>query len=378
MRILSKEELRTLMQSSGNPAVSIYLPTHRTGDIEQDPIRLKNLLREAEGQLVDYGLNASDVRGLLKPAQQLLPDSHFWQHQADGLAIFSSTEIFRYYQLPYSFQELAVVAERFHIKPLLPLFSEDGVFYILAVSHNQVRLLQCTRFHILEVTPEGVPSSIAEALRYDQPEKQHQFHTTGPGGSTISHGHGISKDYDKVSILRYFQQVDRGLHEVLKEEHAPLLIAAVDYLHPIYYEANTYHHLLDEGIKGNPDGLSEEALQEQAWAITQPYFERGRAEALEQYSEAITKGLATNDIKRAVLAAYDGRVSTLFVATSTQQWGQFDPENRKIRLYEERRLGVEDLLDFAAVNTLTKGGTVYAVEAEQMPSETPVAALLRY
>jgi hypothetical protein len=289
-----------------------------------------------------------------------------------------SPEIFRYYPLPYSFDELVVAAERFHIKPLLPLFSEDGVFYVLAVSQNQVRLLQCTRYHVREVTPEGVPSNLAEALKYDQPEKQQQFHTAGPSGPTISHGHGVSKDYDEVAILRYFQQVNKGLHEVLNEERAPLIIAAVDYLHPIYREANTYHHLLDEGIKGNPDGLSEDALQEQAWAIVKPYFERSRTEVLERYREAITKGLATNDVKQAVLAACDGRVSTLFVATGVQQWGRFDAERHKVRLYKGRSPGVEDLLDFAAVNTLTKGGIVYAVDREQVPGETQVAALLRY
>jgi len=378
MKILSREELGTLMQSLGEPAVSIYMPTHRTGDIEQDPIRLKNLLREAEGQLVDYGLRVPDARSLLEPARQLLPDLHFWQHQGDGLAIFLSAETFRYYQLPYSFRELVVVAERFHIKPLVPLFSEDGLFYVLAVSQNKVRLLTCTRYHVQEVTPEGVPPNLDEALKYDQPEKQHQFHTTGPGGTTIYHGHGVSKDYDKVSILRYFQQVDRGLNEVLKEEHVPLIIASVDYLHPIYREANKYNYLLDEGIQGNPDELSEKALQEQAWPIVQPYFERGRAEALERYHEAVVKGLATNDVKQAVLAAYDGKVSTLFVATDVQQWGQFDPESRKVRLYEERGPGVEDLLDFAAVHTLTKGGTVYAVAPEQAPDEAAIAAIFRY
>jgi hypothetical protein len=378
MKTLSSDELSALVERPEEMSVSIYMPTHRTGDIEQDPIRLKNLLREAAGQLVEYGISISDAGGLLEPAEQLLPDSHFWQHQGDGLAIFISPGIFRYYRLPYSFQELVVVTERFHIKPLLPLFSEDGVFYILAVSQNQVRLLQCTRYHVRELTPESVPSNLAEALKYDQPEKQHQFHTTGPGGLTISHGHGVSKDYDKVNILRYFQQVDRGLHEVLKGEHSPLIVAAVDYLHPIYRDANTYHYLLGEGIEGNPDGLSDEALQEQAWAIVQPHFERGRTEALERYREAITKGLATNDLKQAVLAAYDGRVSTLFVATGVQQWGQFDPERRKVHLYKERKPGVQDLLDFATASTLTKGGNVYAVEREQVPGGTPVAALFRY
>jgi hypothetical protein len=378
METLSRDELRALVERPQEIGVSIYMPSHRTGDIEQDPIRLKNLLREAEAQLVDNGISISCAGGLLQPARQLLTDSHFWQHQGDGLAVFISPRIFRYYRLPYGFEELVVVTGRFHIKPLLPLFSEDGVFYILAISQNRVRLLQCTRYHVRELTPESVPLNLGEALKYDQPEKQHQFHTTGPGGLLISHGHGVSKDYDKVNILRYFQQVDRGLHEVLREEHSPLIVAAVDYLHPIYREANTYHYLLVERIEGNPDGWSEEALREQAWAIAQPYFERSRAVALEEYAEAITKGLATNDLKQSVLAAHDGRVSTLFVATGVQQWGQFDPERRKVHVYKERKPGVQDLLDFVTANTLIKGGNVYAVEREQVPGGTPVAALLRY
>lgn len=378
MRMLSTEELGRLMESAETPLVSIYMPTHRVGDIEQDPIRLKNLLREAEARLLNYGLRTADARALLEPVQQLLADSHFWQHQSDGLAVFLSPGTFQHYQLPLSFKELVVVAERFHIKPLVPLFSEDGVFYVLAASQNRVRLLQCTRYHVQEVTPEDVPSDLADALKYDDPEKQHQFHTTGPGGMTISHGHGVSKDYDKVNILRYFQQVDRSIQPVLADGHAPLIVAAVDYLHPLYREANKYRYLLDEGIEGNPDEASEKHLQEQAWPIVQPYFERGRTEALERYSEALTKGLATNDVKHAALAAYDGRVSTLFVATGAEQWGQFDPQTHKIRLYNERGPGIEDLLDFAVVHTLTKGGAVYAVAPDQIPGETAIGATFRF
>jgi len=378
MKILSREDLGILVQASTGPAVSMYMPTHTAGETEQDPIRLKNLVQEAEGQLVEYGLRAPDAHALLEPALQLVPDAHFWQHQSNGLAVFLSPDMFRYYRLPYQFPELVVVGERFHVKPLLPLFSEDGVFYVLAISQKRVRLLQCTRYHAREVTPEAAPVSLGEALKYDQPEKQQQLHTAGPGGLAISHGHGVSKDEDKVNILRYFQQVDRALGDVLAGEHSPLVIAAVDYLHGIYREANTYRYLFDEGIRGNPDDLSEETLQKQGWPVVQPYFESSRAEALEQYQEAISRGLATNDVKQALLAAQDGRVSTLFVATGVQQWGEFHPEARIIRLYRERRPGVTDLLDLAAATTLTRGGTVYALQPEEMPGETPVAALFRY
>ena len=128
MRLLSKEELNTLIHNHGNPAVSVYMPTHRVGEVEQDRIRLRNLLRETEDHLIGYGLRIPDARSLLGPARQLLDDSHFWQYLSDGLALFLSAGLYRYYRVPISFPELAVVAQRFHIKPLIPLLSKNGVF----------------------------------------------------------------------------------------------------------------------------------------------------------------------------------------------------------------------------------------------------------
>ncbi len=104
MKVLSREELRTLIESPQQVKVSIYMPTHRTGDIEQDPIRLKNLLRDAESQLISKEMHIPDAGELLKPAQKLLSDSYFWQHQGDGLAIFLSPDIFQYYRVPHSFR----------------------------------------------------------------------------------------------------------------------------------------------------------------------------------------------------------------------------------------------------------------------------------
>jgi thiamine biosynthesis lipoprotein ApbE len=79
-------------------------------------------------------------------------------------------------------------------------------------------------------------------------------------------------------------------------------------------------------------------------------------DALERYQEALAKGLATDDVKQVLLAAYDGRVSTVFVATGVHQWGQFDPQHWRIRVYKRKRPGAEDLLDLVAASTLTKGG----------------------
>jgi hypothetical protein len=50
--------------------------------------------------------------------------------------------------------------------------------------------------------------------------------------------------------------------------------------------------------------------------------------------------------------------------------------NRMMVLEEKR--GAEDLLEFAAIQTLLKGGTIYRGGAEKMPEPDPFAAVFRY
>ncbi|MGC9335283.1 MAG: hypothetical protein ACP5JJ_14105, partial [Anaerolineae bacterium] len=68
MDILDRKELERLGTEQNGWHVSIYMPTHRTGDeIQQDPIRLKNLLTEAEERLSAEGLRRPDIASILKP-----------------------------------------------------------------------------------------------------------------------------------------------------------------------------------------------------------------------------------------------------------------------------------------------------------------------
>ncbi|MEO6887603.1 MAG: hypothetical protein ABI456_01165 [Ktedonobacteraceae bacterium] len=52
----------------------------------------------------------------------------------------------------------------------------------------------------------------------------------------------------KEQLLRYFQRINRGLQSVLRGERAPLVLAGVEHLLPIYRKVNTYAHVLDQGV----------------------------------------------------------------------------------------------------------------------------------
>lgn len=278
---------------------------------------------------------------------------------------------------------LAVATDRFHLKPLLQLLSGDGQFYILALSQNQVRLFQGNRYHVSEVELTDLPTSMAEALQLDNPQQNLQFHTgTSQGGggdrATIFHGHGAGDDEHKDDLLRYFRQVNNGLESCLKNKEAPLILAGVDYLLPIYQQVNTHPHLLPDGIAGNPETLKLEELHTQAWQIVQPYFEQAKGSTIARYQELQTTEKTASTIEQVVSAAYFQRVDTLFVPVGTQVWGAFDPKENAIQIHAQQEAGDEDLLDLAALHTLSNGGTVYAVEPGQVPDDRQIAAIFRY
>ena len=379
MNVLTRNNLKLLMAIHQGPCVSIFMPMHRSGaETQQDPIRFKNLLQEAEELLIARGLCSPETKELLGPAERLLRDGLFRQHQSDGLAMFLSLGVFHYYPSPFVFEELVIVTDRFHIKPLLPLLSGDGRYFVLALSQNKIRLLQSTHYSVSELDVADLPENLAETLRDDDSWKDLHMHSalSGKGKlSAITHGDEVDS---KENIRRYFRRIDRGLHELLRNERAPLVLAGVDYLHPIYNEVNSYPHLMVEGIAGNPEQLSAAELHEQSWTIVRPHFQKAQQEAVDRYKEFISSGQASNRIRKIIPAAYHGRIELLFVIPDLQQWGTFDPDTDEIHLHKKEKTGDEDLLEFAAIQTLLNGGTVYMVGAEKMPESDPLAAVFRY
>ncbi len=100
-------------------------------------------------------------------------------------------------------------------------------------------------------------------------------------------------------------------------------------------------------------------------------------DAAAQYKHHAETERASNDVRKIIPAAYDGRIESLFVASDQEQWGTFDPATHSIHMHQEAKFRDEDLLDLAATQTLLHGGSVYAVEREHMPDTAVVAAVFR-
>ncbi|NJL00682.1 MAG: hypothetical protein HC910_08970 [Spirulinaceae cyanobacterium SM2_1_0] len=382
MAFIQAEELKALVASADQPCVSIYFPTTRPGqDAHQNLIRLKNRVTAVETQLCDRDWRAAQIDELLQPLRRALPDdnTNFWKQQTGGLVAFLAPSRFYYNSLPLDFEPLSIVAERFYIKPLLPLFTEREPFYMLAIAKNSLRLLWCDQQQSSEVDLSDLPLSLAAALRFDDPEKQLQFHSSQGGGrAPVYHGHGRSGTDDKDDLRRWFQQVDAVLGDRYQDRPAPLVLAGVEYLTALYRELSAYPDLMSESINGNPEAVTATELGEQAQQLLQPRQARRYQEMVSRYRELLGTGQATADVQAVMNAALRGQVETLFVPRRDQLWGRMDPDTGQIILDNTDHEWREDLANLAAVCTFQQGGSVYVVDADAMPSPTAAAAILRY
>ncbi len=378
MDIIRSIDLRRLSTAGPGPCISLFLPTQRAGaEAGQGRIRLKNLLTEAGRRLRSLGLRSPEAAELLSPAVALLKDPIFWKHQADGLAIFLRPGSFQAYRLPLRFPELAAVGDRFHVKPLLQYFASDGHFFVLALSQNEIRLLEGSRHTVDEVELRDLPVNLADALRYEDPERELLFHVIGggTGGRAIFHGHGVGEELEKERLGRFLRAVDRGLRSLLGGERSPLVLAGVEYATAIYRDVSSYPELAEEVIAGSPDDLPADDLHARAWAILEPRF-RARLDAdLERFRELEGTGRTSLDLVEIISAARTGRLAVLFVAVDEERWGIVSEGG--IEIHEHARPGDEDLLDRAVVAAIATGARIHVLpDGELLPS--PIAAILRY
>jgi len=384
MDSITWEQIAELNAEAKGPCVSLFLPTHRTGsEMQQDPVRFKNLLKRAEEELVLAGVRSSKARELLGPARSLLEDTGFWQNMLDGLAVLACPGTFRTLRVPLSFPEFVIHGEGFYVRPFLPLLSGDGRFHILGISQKNVRLFEASRDKIAELDLENVPKSLTEALGDKLEGHSLQFHTEAPrvrGGkrAAVFHGHGAGEDDRKDDILKFMQRVDDGLAAVLEDRSAPMVLASVDYLIPLYREVSKHPNLFSEGVEGNPDGLSVQELHGRAWEVISPLFLEPQRKDLKRYEELAGTDKATADLETIVTAGFDGRIGVLFLADRGPRWGVFDPASRRVEAHEKREKGDVDLLDLAVRQTLSQGGRTYELSEERAPLGGPLAAILRY
>ena len=383
MDVFDRNRLDQITQIEGQPCVSIYLPTHVAGkDGQQDEIRLKNLLNQAESQLAGHWMGTVAARDFVKTAREIPSDHEFWLGRSQGLAVFLSENMCEPIRLPISFTESAFVGSRFRIRPALPALDGNGEFCLLTLSQKKVAFYRATANSLDEVAVPELPKDMESALNYDPPTRSPQAHTASRSAvgkqSLVFHGQGAGANAQKNDLAAFCRLVDKAITKEIgnRQPNVPLILGCVDSVAPIYRSVNTHPQLAKQTVSGNLDNMNLSKLGEMAYAVAKPLLEKPVDTAVHEYNENANTEKTLDDAREIVLAAHQGRVNTLLYDPQANLFGSYYDKQAEVEISGNK--ADDDLVDLAALATLKNHGMVYSMRGHDLSTNSPLAALLRY
>lgn len=381
MIIITEQDRDFLLQKNPTQTfVSILTPTQRSGKggyYEEDKLRFKNNLKEAETKLLKRGLEEKKVEKFLSPASDLLEENEFWQHQSDGLAVYFNEEKFIYHTLPTSFYNLTYINDHFYIKPISSFFNNENRFFILVLSQNAIRFFEANSYSITSIKIDDlVPESLEETERQVEKTESLQHHSAG-NRNTIYHGHGGEKNYQSIAVEKFLREIDQGLMKMLHDEKAPLILAGVDELISMYKSINSYPHIVDEHVSGNFDNEHEVLIQEKGWNKVKNFFQQGRLEKAEKFLFYKSKGKAHTNIEEIIPLARQGRIDSLFTSSTQNIWGNFDENTLDVKIHKEKQTNSACLLNLSVFYTMFYKGKVYNLPPKELPTEDMIIGAVK-
>lgn len=382
MNILDIETFKELYNHKGENLVSLYMPSHVSGDhTKENPIRLKTLLNNAKRKLLEKGLTEDHIENLISPAQVLLDDNEYWKKQKGGLAIFIDDNFSRVFRLPCAFEERVFVNNRFLLKPLIPLLGNLNEFYVLQLSKNESKLYKGTKFNFLEVNIPGMPRSIDDLDLVKERQQSLQFHSGGEGNkSPMYHGQASVKDFEKERVKSFFKTINSSLQKYFTKKKVPLIVASVNYYFPLYKEINTYPYLSDKFIEGSYDKSTEALLHTKSLELIKDELEESNIKTIEEYKSLANTGKTSSIITELPILAYEGRIKTLLITQDSEVWGSISEDMLNVEIINDHTAddNAEDILDITANETVINKGEVYIIDKDDMPEEALACAILRY
>jgi hypothetical protein len=376
-RALALEELRILLARHAAPCLSLYLPS-RPGGSAEDRNRFGALLEEARGKLAgELGARAADRR--LRPLEALSKPA-FWRASTAGLAVFHAADYSALFRLPVKVPERVHVGESFQVRPLVDFLGTNQHFYLLTISQGRVSFFKGNATGLAHVELPAGLGSLEEALGTVVHERATTQHQSSRGGArSIVSGSDAWDAVRDEDLARWFRLIDAALWTILRDEKAPLVLAGPERVVHIFQRVSRYAGLAPRSVHENLVKASSAELHKRVWPIVQEIARGSEARVLENYQQLVSQARALDEIRALAQFAVSGRVRELLLDKDAVLFGRMDRESGALELFGTHGGSAdEDVLDDIAEAVLLRGGEVYSLTRECMPSKSPIAGTLRW
>jgi hypothetical protein len=338
---------------------------------------MKHTVQEIEKRLAKKDLAVNARNGLMEPVRALAARIQIGRDWAVSIILFRSPGTFRYFSTRQTLMEFVTIGDHCQVRPLLSIFSREQEFYLLALSQKHVRLFRCTQRSLQPISLRGHnPSNFHVWMNIRMPD--HTLENRSAAGHSTGSMKGVkfgtSTDRERMDeyLSHYFKAVDKGMHQVLAEESAPLMVAAVESEIALYRKVNTYPKLLDHSLHGSPDAESSEELHKRALEMINHVPSEALSKVLREFPQHRGTQRLSFSLSDILKRASEGRVADLLMREDAEHHGAWDEAAQRVQT------GQEDLLNLAALQTLLHHGQVFSVKASEIPERADAAAILRF
>jgi hypothetical protein len=184
---------------------------------------------------------------------------------------------------------------------------------------------------------------------------------------------------DMIIKLKLISKAEKDFYLYVKNDNFPIIIGGAAELLDLYRRANRDPDILKERIVGNLDRSNFEDLHEDCLTILNAIRTNNDQVVLAHYKEMKHYGKVVEELNEITIAAIQGRVRNIMIASDRFLWGSLDKKTGKITSHINKNLAVpeDDILDDLAEIVIARGGAVTLLKHNEMPSNSDVIALLK-
>lgn len=371
---LTHEDLLKLTSIQEGPCISIYMPSVPDPALQEE---YEALVKRAS-HLLSLDQDNQEAHSQIMQSLFNFNPGEYTSGATQGVAIFVNKHWHGYFLAPHALPEKVVVAESFHLKPLIEDLQRDHTYHLLVLGLDEAVLVFSQGSHASDIHTflmhHGSHSNSIHWKHLDQNEAIQIPHL-----KSQSRGRGTSdSQFKKRTATKLFLRwIEAKINKEPGFKSLPLFVFTSELLYSVYREISTHPNprlcVLDIR-KGIPH---HEALVHRVEGIlNQDRSHHRHSSAIEMDLQKI-KNKVIDDLVKISRAALHGEVKTLFLRDQSEVWGQLDRTNGQITHHPKQvNAKDDDVLDDIACEVIRQGGEVIVLNSKDMPSPSPAAAIL--
>lgn len=356
-----KDIIQKLGKETNTLCVTISFNTHRTHpDNENDSIRLKNLLTQAE-ERVTQEYPEEEVAELLKKmrAVQATIDANY---NLDSLHIFLSNKTQEVVRLPQAVAENSVqVAKTFALRPLIKAYSRSASYLIMLLSQGGAQ--------VYEAMNDGV---IKEIENDDFPFPEHTLNMTFPDKKS-------DPNYQDNLIREYFNKVDKAFLKIHKNTDLKCVVVSTTDNYSMLTQVADNSAAYYGQVNVDYNNSAPHQLAQQSWELVRDVQQKLKKEAIAEAKEAVAQGKVQTDLQEIYQSAIDGRGDLLIVHQNFSQPVLMQSERTFKYIDDPTKPGaIDDITSDIAWQVLEKKGRTVFVSQDEIKGLGEIVLKTRY